>query len=72
MRSNGASLIDLARVMQSFGMETAINLDGGGSSTFIVRENGELVMKNRPADLQRPEEPLIRDIYNSLQIVVNE
>ena len=72
VRSNGASLIDLARVMQSFGMETAINLDGGGSSTFIVRENGELVMKNRPADLQRPEEPLIRDIYNSLQIVVNE
>ncbi|MBE6555658.1 MAG: phosphodiester glycosidase family protein [Ruminococcaceae bacterium] len=68
--SNGASLVDLARIMQRFGMQTAINLDGGGSSTFLVLRDGELTMLNRPADLERPTEPLIRDIYNSLQIVV--
>ena len=67
-RSTGASLIDLARLMQHFGMTKAINLDGGGSSTFLVMEEGEMTMKNRPADLERPTEPLIRDIYNSLQI----
>lgn len=68
-RSNGASLVDLARVMQSFGVQRAINLDGGGSSTFLVLRQGEMTMLNRPADLERPLEPLIRDIYNSLQVV---
>lgn len=67
-RSNGASLVDLARMMQYFGMTRAINLDGGGSSTFLVMREGEMTMLNRPADLERPTEPLIRDIYNSLQI----
>lgn len=69
VRSNGASLVDLGRIMQGFGMTRAINLDGGGSSTFLIRRGDEMVMLNRPADLHRPEEPLIRPIYNSLQIV---
>ncbi|MCI8600277.1 MAG: phosphodiester glycosidase family protein [Oscillospiraceae bacterium] len=68
-RSNGASLVDLARVMQSFHVKRAINLDGGGSSTFLIMKEGELTMLNRPADLIRPTEPLIREIYNSLQVI---
>jgi len=55
--------------MQYFGAKKAINLDGGGSSTFIVKQEGELTMLNRPADLMRPDEPLIREIFNSILVV---
>lgn len=69
--SNGASIVDLARFMQKLGAESAINLDGGGSSTFLVWEKDKFKIKNRPADLFRPDEKLIRPIYNSLQIVID-
>jgi exopolysaccharide biosynthesis protein len=67
--SNGASIVDLARLMTFLGARTAINLDGGGSSTILVDEKGELVMLNRPADLVRPDANLIRPIFNSIQII---
>ena len=67
--SNGASIVDLARIMQSFGAVKAINLDGGGSSTFLIRKDEEFLMLNRPADLQRPTEPLIREVFNSILVV---
>lgn len=67
--SNGASIVDLARAMQYFGAKKAINLDGGGSSTFIVKQDEELTMLNRPADLERPNEPLIREIFNSILVI---
>jgi hypothetical protein len=44
--SVGASLRELARVMQDLGAVQALNLDGGGSSTMVVE--GEVV--NRPSD----------------------
>ena len=66
--SHGASLTDLMRIMQSFGVEKALNLDGGGSSTMIVEQDGDLTMLNHPADLQRPLEKLIRPVYNSVLI----
>lgn len=68
--SNGASLVDLARLMTFLGARTAINLDGGGSSTMLVNIDGELTMLNRPADLVRPTEALIRPIFNSIQVVL--
>lgn len=43
--SRGVSLEELADLMHSFDAQQALNLDGGGSSTFIVRD--ELI--NRPA-----------------------
>ena len=46
--------------------DTAMNTDGGGSSTFIVRINDELRMLNHPADLYRPMEDLIRPLFDSL------
>ena len=47
--SNGASLADLAEMFGSLGCSDAINLDGGGSSTFVNAENGEFVTKNSPS-----------------------
>lgn len=67
--SNGASLTELAGLMREAGATRAINLDGGGSSTFIVRNDGALRMMNAPADLERPTENLIRPVFDSLVIV---
>ena len=39
--SEGLSLYELAEVMQSLGVRTAYNLDGGGSSTMVFR--GEVI-----------------------------
>ncbi|MFC4403795.1 phosphodiester glycosidase family protein [Gracilibacillus xinjiangensis] len=39
--SEGLGLDDLALVMKDLGVENAINLDGGGSSTFIGRMPGD-------------------------------
>lgn len=44
--SIGASADTFARIMRDLGAVTALNLDGGGSSTMVV--DGEVV--NRPAD----------------------
>jgi len=67
--SNGASVIDLGRMMQTLGAKKAINIDGGGSSTFLINIDGEMTMLNRPADLVRPTEALIRPIFNSIQVI---
>ncbi|MRX46836.1 hypothetical protein GJJ64_06535 [Pedobacter sp. HX-22-1] len=49
--SIGYTLQELAQVMKALGVTDAINLDGGGSSTFIVRaSNGTYQRKNLPSD----------------------
>jgi exopolysaccharide biosynthesis protein len=68
--SNGATLTDAALLLKAHGAVRGINLDGGGSSTLIVQnEDGELTMLNHPADLHRPTEDLIRDVFNSIIII---
>ncbi len=67
--SNGASLVDLARIMQSFGVKKAINLDGGQSSNFIVKIENELALLNRPANLHNPEIIEPREVFNSLLVI---
>jgi hypothetical protein len=57
--SEGVSLRELADLMIEFGAETAMNLDGGGSSTLAVREQGRARVLNTPihariAGLSRP------------------
>ena len=66
--SNGATLTDLALLLHARGAHTAINLDGGGSSICLIRPDGEenFARMNRPADLMRPDECLIRKGYNSV------
>ena len=41
--SEGLSLLELAEFMDTLGVETAYNLDGGGSSTMYF--NGEVINK---------------------------
>ena len=69
--SNGATLVDVAIILKRMGAEVAINLDGGGSSTMIVKNksNEEFEVRNIPADLYRPYDRLIRDLYDSILIV---
>lgn len=66
--SNGASLVDLAKLMISYGAERALNMDGGGSSAMYTKKDGEFLLRSRPADLFRPNAMLIRKDYNSLLI----
>lgn len=48
--SEGATLYELAELLILYGAETAINLDGGGSSTLVI--NGNVI--NSPIDLNIP------------------
>ena len=50
--SCGGSMLEIAQIMYDAGCVDAINLDGGGSSTFVARQPGdeELSVMNRPSD----------------------
>ncbi|RRN77257.1 hypothetical protein EIM50_20545, partial [Pseudoxanthomonas sp. SGD-10] len=49
--SPGLTLQNLGNIMKSLGATDALNLDGGGSSTFIVKEtDGTYSVKNLPSD----------------------
>jgi len=50
--SCGGSMIEIAQIMKLAGCVTAVNLDGGGSTTFVARQAGdeELSVVNRPSD----------------------
>ena len=50
--SSGASLQDVGYIMREAGCVIAINLDGGGSTTFVARQPGsdDLTVMNRPSD----------------------
>ena len=50
--SCGGSMEEIAQIMRDAGCVEAINLDGGGSTTFVAREEGaeELSVVNRPSD----------------------
>ncbi len=61
--SNGASLADLAQMFGALGCSDAINLDGGGSSTFVLAENGAFVTKNSPSA------GALRSVANGLLII---
>ena len=60
--SNGATLAECARFMLSLGAECAINLDGGGSSTMIIKNGSIFSLKNRPCYGYRK-------VYSSLLVV---
>lgn len=60
--SVGASLAELARIMQDLGAVQAMNLDGGGSSTMVVE--GEVV--NKPSDGRQ------RNVTNAVLVLPGE
>lgn len=64
--SNGASLADLAEIFSSMGCDAAINLDGGGSSTFVLKNSkGEFVVENSPSA------GALRAVANGLLVIEN-
>lgn len=50
--SDGMTLAELTELLLALGATQALNLDGGGSTTLVVRPPGEaeLVVANRPSD----------------------
>lgn len=52
--SNGMPLDELAHLMKLLGAKTAINLDGGGSSTLVTTDppTGKWINRNRPSGKQ--------------------
>lgn len=63
--SCGGSMHELAQIMLEAGCVSAINLDGGGSTTFAAKQEGEdeVTIVNRPSDGSE------RSISSSLMIV---
>lgn len=62
--SNGATLADLAFLLGTFGCSDGINLDGGGSSTLIVRNGSTYTTKNSPSAGS------LRAVANGLMVVL--
>jgi exopolysaccharide biosynthesis protein len=64
--SNGAALADLADILGSLGCCKAINLDGGGSSTFVLLdENENFQTMNSPSD-----ETGLRAVADGLMVIL--
>ena len=65
--SNGASLQDLGSYLISKGASAAINLDGGGSSTMVVRQPGGYspLLVNRPSDGAERKVSAILQVVNT-------
>lgn len=63
--SDGMNLYELANFLISHGVQDAINLDGGGSTTMVARKQGseKVEMVNSPSDVSA------RIVSNSIQIV---
>ena len=52
LHSRGATLAELATLLQTFGADSAINLDGGGSTALVLKDRatGVYSVANRPSD----------------------
>ena len=50
--SRGVTLAELAAIMQGFGADSAINLDGGGSTSLVLKDpaTGVFAIANQPSD----------------------
>jgi exopolysaccharide biosynthesis protein len=48
--SLGMTRAQLAEMLRACGADRAINLDGGGSSTFLIQKNGKFKLRNEPSD----------------------
>ena len=64
-RSAGGSMQELAQIMLEAGCVTAVNLDGGGSTTFAAKQEGsdEVTVVNKPSD------GFARSVSSSLLVV---
>ncbi|ARQ71351.1 phosphodiester glycosidase family protein [Streptomyces marincola] len=62
--SGGVTLTELAVMMADLGAHNALNLDGGGSTTFLAREPGDTA----PEVVGRPSDGHQRSVPNGLAI----
>ena len=63
--SAGVRLPELAELMLERGAVSAINLDGGGSSSLVVRRAGT----ETPVIVNRPSDGFERPVTNSIQVI---
>jgi hypothetical protein len=52
--SQGATLAEIAEILIDYGAESAMSLDGGGSSTMVVKSGSGLKVLNSPIDRNIP------------------
>ena len=64
--STGVDLTELAQLQIEYGADDAVNMDGGGSSTLVIDNNGE------PAILNTPSDGAERAVANHLGIYAQE
>ncbi len=68
--SEGVTLFELAKIIKFYGGETALNLDGGGSSTMVIRNmQGYPQLLNSPSHTRLPGRE--RPVANHLGIAIN-
>lgn len=69
--SEGATLTQLADLMIEYGVYTAMNMDGGGSSTLVIADkNGKAQVINSPIDSHIPGRE--RPVANHLGVYVDQ
>ena len=58
--SRGATLAELANIFIQFGAHNAINLDGGGSTSLVIKDpaSGAFAIANQPSDMSVLKLPL--------------
>lgn len=64
--SDGMTLRELAELLRSLGASQALNLDGGGSSTFVLADS---TAPNGLRIMNRPSDKVERAVANALAIV---
>ena len=64
--STGITVNKEAQLASVLGAQYALELDGGGSSTMIVRINGQLTLRNTPSDGS------MRKVSNAIMLVEHE
>ena len=52
--SEGVTIAELTGIVQSLGAYTALNLDGGGSTTLVMTKNGKPKLLNAPIHTKLP------------------
>jgi exopolysaccharide biosynthesis protein len=52
--SEGATLAELAQIFEQLGVDTALNLDGGGSATLVAKTTAKPILLNAPIHTKIP------------------
>ncbi|MCX7172909.1 MAG: phosphodiester glycosidase family protein [Proteobacteria bacterium] len=72
--SRGVTLAELARIFQTFGADSAINLDGGGSTSMVLKDTatGVFTIANQPSEPSSAKLPVRveRPVIDVVGIVV--